>query len=80
MITTTCFEELTKKTKIKGLSPKSWGIIIFVAFFTWFILFFYSFIVVVFLYALLSIMEFLDEDIYEIISSRIKISPNQFYA
>ncbi|WP_276882257.1 hypothetical protein [Campylobacter cuniculorum] len=80
MITTTCIAELTKKTKIKGLTPKSWFIIIIAGFISWFILFFYSLAVVVILYAIFSILEFLDEDIYEIIGSKFKISANKFYA
>lgn len=80
MITTNCFQDLTKKTKIKGLSPKSWFIIIIASFISWFVLYFYSLICVAFLYALFCILEYLDEDIYEIISSKMKISSNKFYA
>ncbi len=80
MIETSCFRDLTKKTKIKGLSPKSWFIIIIASFAAWFLLFFYSLAVFALLYCVFAILEFLDEDIYELISSKMKISPNQFYA
>lgn len=80
MISTTCFQSLTQKTKIKGLTPKSWFIIILSTFCFWFFIGFYVFILSTILYALFALLEFLDEDIYEILGSKFKITPNQFYA
>lgn len=80
MISTTCFRDLTRKIKIKGLTPKSWFIVILTTFAFWFFLGFYVFILTTFLYIVLMIMEFLDEDIYEILGSKFKITPDKFYA
>ncbi|EHK6269964.1 hypothetical protein IO378_001731, partial [Campylobacter upsaliensis] len=50
MIETTCFQNLTQKIKIKGLSPKSWFIIILSTFCLWFFLGFYVFVLSTLLY------------------------------
>lgn len=80
MITTTCFKDLTKKTKLKGLSTTSWFILIILGFISWFFLLLYSIAFVGFLYCLFVILEFFDEDIYEIISKNFSISQKKFYA
>lgn len=36
MVSTTCFMDLTKKAKIKGLTTTSWFIVIIGAFIAWF--------------------------------------------
>lgn len=80
MIITDCYMDLTKKTKIKGLTTTSWFILIVVGFLSWFALLLYSLIVVAVLYCILFTLEFFDEDIYEIIFAKFKIQQNKFYA
>lgn len=72
--------DLTKKTKIVGLTPTSLFIIFTIGFITWFIFIMYSLVVIAVLYCLFFVLEFFDEDIYEIIGSKMKISQNKFYA
>lgn len=72
--------DLTKKTKIMGLTTTSLLIIFVVGFVAWFILILYSLAVVAVLYCFFFVLEFFDEDIYEIIGSKMKISQNKFYA
>ncbi|MCI6641476.1 MULTISPECIES: hypothetical protein [Campylobacter] len=80
MIITDCYMDLTKKTKIVGLTPTSLFIIFTIGFITWFIFIMYSLVVIAVLYCLFFVLEFFDEDIYEIIGSKMKISQNKFYA
>ncbi|HDX6278339.1 TPA: hypothetical protein RQJ21_002068, partial [Campylobacter fetus subsp. venerealis] len=67
-------------TKIMGLTTTSLLIIFVVGFVAWFILILYSLAVVAVLYCFFFVLEFFDEDIYEIIGSKMKISQNKFYA
>nr|WP_229204420.1 hypothetical protein [Campylobacter anatolicus] len=80
MITTSCFMDLTKRTKIKGLSTTSWFAIIIIGFIAWFFLLLYALIVVSVCYILFFILELFDEDIYEIINAKMKIPTNKYYA
>ncbi|AHE95052.1 TPA: hypothetical protein RPW15_001739 [Campylobacter fetus subsp. venerealis] len=80
MVVTDCYMDLTKKTKIMGLTTTSLLIIFVVGFVAWFILILYSLAVVAVLYCFFFVLEFFDEDIYEIIGSKMKISQNKFYA
>lgn len=80
MIISDCYMDLTKKTKIVGLTTTSLFITIVVGFISWFFLILYAFIVVAVLYCFFFILEFFDEDIYEIIGAKMKISQNKFYA
>ncbi|CUU74920.1 Uncharacterised protein [Campylobacter hyointestinalis subsp. hyointestinalis] len=80
MVVTDCYMDLTKKTKIMGLTTTSILIIFVVGFVAWFILILYSLAVVAVLYCFFFVLEFFDEDIYEIIGSKMKISQNKFYA
>ncbi|AVK81281.1 Uncharacterised protein [Campylobacter hyointestinalis subsp. hyointestinalis] len=80
MVATDCYMDLTKKTKIMGLTTTSLLIIFVVGFVAWFILILYSLAVVAVLYCFFFVLEFFDEDIYEIIGSKMKISQNKFYA
>lgn len=72
--------DLTKKTKIKGLSTTSWFMIIIIGFICWFFFLLYSLIIVSILYCLFFILEFFDEDIYDIIFAKMKIPQSKFYA
>ena len=72
--------DLTKRTKIIGLTTTSLFTIIIAGFISWFILILYSLAVVAILYCFFFILEFFDEDIYDIIGSKMKISQNKFYA
>ncbi|EGU24793.1 hypothetical protein CFV354_1896 [Campylobacter fetus subsp. venerealis NCTC 10354] len=63
-----------------GLTTTSLLIIFVVGFVAWFILILYSLAVVAVLYCFFFVLEFFDEDIYEIIGSKMKISQNKFYA
>ncbi|PSM51257.1 hypothetical protein CBLAS_1422 [Campylobacter blaseri] len=80
MIVTDCYMDLTKKTKIIGLTSTSLIIVFIAGFIAWFVLILYSLVVVAVLYCLFFILEFFDEDIYAIIGSKMKISQNKFYA
>ena len=80
MIVTNCYMDLTKKTKIVGLTSTSIIIIFVTGFISWFVLILYSLAIVAILYCLFFVLEFFDEDIYEIIGSKMKISQNKFYA
>ncbi len=80
MIVTNCYMDLTKKTKIVGLTSTSLIIIFVTGFISWFVLILYSLAIVAILYCLFFVLEFFDEDIYEIIGSKMKISQNKFYA
>ena len=80
MVVTDCYMDLTRKTKIMGLTTTSLLIIFVIGFISWFILILYSLAVVAVLYCLFFILEFLDEDIYEIIGSNLKISQRKFFA
>lgn len=80
MITTTCFMDLTKKTKIFGLLTTSWFVIIVASFVTWFFVLLYALIVFALLYTFFFILELFDEDIYEIIGAKLKIPTNKYYA
>ncbi|PPB55954.1 hypothetical protein [Campylobacter hyointestinalis] len=80
MVVTDCYMDLTKKIKIMGLTTTSLLIIFVVGFVAWFILILYSLAVVAVLYCFFFVLEFFDEDIYEIIGSKMKISQNKFYA
>lgn len=80
MIETTCYRDLTRKTKIKGLSSTSWAILIVVGVAFWFIFVLLAIPVAIILYAVLWLLEFFDEDIYKILSIKSKVKANQFYS
>ncbi|MCZ6156253.1 hypothetical protein O6B72_05390 [Campylobacter ureolyticus] len=80
MIVTNCYMDLTKKTKIAGLTTTSLFILIIFGFIAWFVLILYSLVAVAIAYCFFFILEFFDEDIYEIIGSKMKIPQNKFYA
>ena len=80
MVVTDCYMDLTRKTKIMGLTTTSLLIIFVIGFISWFILILYSLSVVAVLYCFFFILEFFDEDIYEIIGSNFKISQRKFFA
>ncbi len=65
MVETSCYRDLTRKTKIKGLTSTSWFALIILGFIAWFLVL-YSLIVIAFLYCFFFILIF-DEDIYQII-------------
>ncbi|MFK0441227.1 hypothetical protein ACISOG_09205 [Campylobacter jejuni] len=46
MVETSCYRDLTRKTKIKGLTSTSWFALIILGFIAWFFLVLYSLIVV----------------------------------
>ena len=80
MITTTCFMDLTRKTKIKGLTSTSWFIIIIGGFIAWFLFLLYAIPIVMFMYFVLFILEFFDEDIYQILYAKFSLPINKYYA
>ena len=80
MIVTDCYMDLTKRTKIMGLTTTSLLILIVVLAVSWFALLLYSLAIVAIVWFVLFLMEFFDEDIYDIISSKMKIKQNKFYA
>lgn len=80
MIETTCYRDLTRKTKIKGLSSTSWAILIVVGVGFWFIFVLLAIPIAIILYAVLWLLEFFDEDIYKILSIKSKVKANQFYS
>ncbi|EAK8640568.1 hypothetical protein E7N02_09335 [Campylobacter coli] len=80
MVETSCYRDLTRKTKIKGLTSTSWFALIILGFIAWFFLVLYSLIVIAFLYCFFFILEFFDEDIYQIIFAKLSITQNKYYA
>ena len=72
--------DLTKRTKIMGLTTTSLLILVVVLAVSWFALLLYSLSIVAIVWFVLFLMEFFDEDIYDIISSKMKIKQNKFYA
>ncbi|ALV00756.1 hypothetical protein I6Q26_001832 [Campylobacter jejuni] len=80
MVETSCYRDLTRKTKIKGLTSTSWFALIILGFIAWFFLILYSLIVIAFLYCFFFILEFFDEDIYQIIFAKLSIPQNKYYA
>lgn len=79
MITTKCFQDLTRKTKIKGLSTASWACVIVATFVTWFLFLLWAIPVAIILYAFFALLEFFDEDFYQILMLKNKVSANKFY-
>lgn len=61
------FREITKKDKIKGLSRSAWvfvllfGVIAFIFFFLW------GLVITLFIMMVIAILEYFDDDIYDII-------------
>lgn len=80
MIESTCYRDLTSKSKIKGLTSTSWFALIILGFVAWFFLVLYSIAVVAFLYCMFFILEYFDEDIYQIVYSKFSIKQDKFYA
>ena len=78
MIETDCYRELTKKTKIKGLSIFSWIILIALTFVFWFALVLYIPIALI-LYIGLFTLEFFDEDIYQVLFKKFDIKADKYY-
>lgn len=80
MIETDCYRDLTKKTKIRGLSTNSWIALIIVSFTAWFILVLWAIPIAIMMYMILYILEYFDEDIYDIIFLKFKIKSSKYYA
>lgn len=80
MIETDCYRELTKKTKIKGLSIFSWIILISLTFMFWFALVLYAIPIALILYISLFTLEFFDEDIYQILFKKFDIKADKYYS
>ncbi|EAI8054128.1 hypothetical protein [Campylobacter upsaliensis] len=80
MIETDCYRELTKKTKIKGLSIFSWIILISLTFVFWFALVLYAIPIALILYISLFTLEFFDEDIYQILFKKFDIKADKYYS
>lgn len=80
MIETSCYRELTKKTKTKGLTTNSWLILSAIGFVTWLIFVFWAIPIVAVLYLVFWLLEFFDEDIYTIMSVKSKIKAKKYYA
>ncbi|EMX9857225.1 hypothetical protein [Campylobacter helveticus] len=79
MIETDCYRELTKKTKIKGLSIFSWIILIALTFVFWFALVLYAIPIALILYIGLFTLEFFDEDIYQVLFKKFDIKADKYY-
>lgn len=79
MVTATCYRELTKKVKFKGLSFFSWIILGAISFFVWIIFILWAIHVAIGLYGILFLCEYFDEDIYEIIAKNHSIKSSEYY-
>lgn len=79
MISTYNIREITKKDKIRGLSRNAWiltmliGTLLFIFFFLW------GIVATLFLAIVLAIMEYFDEDIYDIVFMKLNYSFKGFY-
>lgn len=80
MLETNCHRELTKKTKNKNLTTNSWLVLAFSGFLLWIFFVFWAIPMVCFLYLMLWLLEFFDEDIYTIISVKSKVKAKRYYA
>lgn len=80
MVESNCHRDLTRKTKIKGLTANSWLVLIILGMLSWFIFLLWAIPIVIFLFMLLWVLEFFDEDIYQIIYLKFQIKTSKYYA
>ena len=67
MIFTANIKELSKKEKVKGLSRNAWMILMMVGMISFIIFFLYGLIITAILAIVLAALEYIDEDIYDIV-------------
>ena len=79
MITTSNIREITKKDKIKGLSRNAWMIVLLFGVSAFIFFFMYGLIATLFLMIVLAILEFFDDDIYDIFFTNMQNSFKQNY-
>lgn len=80
MLQTYCHRELTKKSKFYGLTNNSWLALAIISVLTWFFFILWAIPMAILLYTLFWLLEYFDEDIYTIISSKNKIKSKKYYA
>lgn len=79
MLNTYNLRELTKKDKVRGLSRNAWVLLMLVGTLLFIIFFLWGILMTLFLAIVLAIMEFFDEDIYDITSTKLNYSFKGFY-
>ena len=67
MIFTANIKELSKKEKVKGLSRNAWMILMMIGMISFIIFFLYGLIITAILAIVLAALEYIDEDIYDIV-------------
>ena len=67
MIFTANIKELSKKEKVKGLSRNAWIILMMIGMISFIIFFLYGLIITAILAIVLAALEYIDEDIYDIV-------------
>lgn len=79
MLITYNLRELTKKDKVRGLSRNAWVLLMLVGTLLFIIFFLWGILMTLFLAIVLAIMEFFDEDIYDITFTKLNYSFKGFY-
>lgn len=80
MIATDCYQDLTRKNKIKGLTANSWLILILSSFLCWFLFLFYAIPFAIIMFIVLFTLEYFDEDIYTILALRFKFKTKKYFS
>ena len=81
MIVVDNFREITKKDKIRGLSRNAWMLILLFGILAFIIFFLWGLIITLCLMIILAILEFFDDDIYDIVLINCSNSfKTQYYA
>lgn len=81
MIVVDNFREITKKDKIRGLSRNAWMLILLFGILAFIIFFLWGLVMTLCLMIILAILEFFDDDIYDIVLINCSNSfKTQYYA
>ncbi|ECL7558314.1 hypothetical protein FTT16_08390 [Campylobacter jejuni] len=80
MLKSYCYNHLTKKYKIMGISYNSLMILLFALVFFWFIIKLWAIPLAIILSSICAIMEYIDEDIFTILDRKLKIKSKKYYS
>ncbi|RDU65778.1 hypothetical protein CQA53_05655 [Helicobacter didelphidarum] len=72
-------KEITKKDKVRGLSRNAWMLLLLFGVTTFIFFFLYGILMTLALMILLAILEYFDDDIYDIVSINLQYSFRQNY-
>lgn len=71
--------EITKKDKVRGLSRNAWILILLFGTLSFIILFLHGLIITAIVAIVLAILEYFDDDIYDIVATNFQNSFKRFY-